>query len=178
MAPTCAVSVIRQGFQMRCAACRGSKGAFTTQVLFQKLSKLGSLFITCLAGVCRVRQMSIFVRSFSATAAANLTLLEQCKERQIRRVIFASSGGTVYGATGGSLNVETMLPAPISAYGLGKPWPKVSSLFMSVYLVCNRLHCELPILTVRIRLLFIPRAWWRRPSVGLYAATHLKSGKW
>lgn len=55
-----------------------------------------------------------------ATAAANLTLLEQCKERQIRRVIFASSGGTVYGATGGSLNVETMLPAPISAYGLGK----------------------------------------------------------
>jgi UDP-glucose 4-epimerase len=55
-----------------------------------------------------------------ASAANTLSLLDRCKERKIRRIVFASSGGTVYGAAGRLPTPETVLPAPISAYGVGK----------------------------------------------------------
>ncbi|MGA7160623.1 MAG: NAD-dependent epimerase/dehydratase family protein [Bacteroidota bacterium] len=48
-------------------------------------------------------------------------LLEQLKERQSTRIIFASSGGTVYGASEPGLPLSEKDPTePISAYGISK----------------------------------------------------------
>ncbi len=61
---------------------------------------------------------------------AKVRLLEACRRQQVRRLVFASSGGTVYGITG-SLPVREEAPAePISAYGIGK---LVVERYLSLY---------------------------------------------
>lgn len=47
-------------------------------------------------------------------------LLEACRRQEIHRVVFASSGGTVYGPAGHAPIPETAATDPISAYGIGK----------------------------------------------------------
>ena len=60
------------------------------------------------------------VRDVEENLIGTLRLLDCCKDAGIRRVIFASSGGTVYGP---QLNMpinETVLPNPICSYGIVK----------------------------------------------------------
>ena len=47
-------------------------------------------------------------------------LLEACRRQGVRRVVFASSGGTVYGPAGDAPIAEDAATNPISAYGIGK----------------------------------------------------------
>ena len=47
-------------------------------------------------------------------------LLEACRRERVRRLVFASSGGTVYGPAGPDPIAETAATDPISAYGIGK----------------------------------------------------------
>ncbi len=47
-------------------------------------------------------------------------LLEACLRAGVRRLVFASSGGTVYGPGGTGPIPETAATDPISAYGIGK----------------------------------------------------------
>ncbi|WP_089174229.1 NAD-dependent epimerase/dehydratase family protein [Bosea sp. AS-1] len=49
-----------------------------------------------------------------------LRFLDICNTAAIRRVVFASSGGTVYGPAGSRPIPETAATHPISAYGVGK----------------------------------------------------------
>ena len=61
---------------------------------------------------------------------AKVRLLEACRRQQIRRFVFASSGGTVYGVTD-SIPVREEAPTePISAYGIGK---LVVERYLSLY---------------------------------------------
>ena len=51
---------------------------------------------------------------------AKVRLLEACRRQGVRRFLFASSGGTVYGVTGARAVNEDAPTDPISAYGIGK----------------------------------------------------------
>ncbi len=49
-----------------------------------------------------------------------IRLLDACRRQGVRRIVFASSGGTVYGPAGDGPIPETAPTDPISAYGIGK----------------------------------------------------------
>ena len=50
----------------------------------------------------------------------SILLLEQCRAARVRKVVFASSGGTVYGIPSVVPTPEGAGTAPISAYGINK----------------------------------------------------------
>ena len=50
----------------------------------------------------------------------SIRLLEQCQALQLRKVVFASSGGTVYGIPSAVPTPEDASTMPISAYGINK----------------------------------------------------------
>jgi UDP-glucose 4-epimerase len=63
-----------------------------------------------------------------------LRLLEACRDRGVERVVFSSSGGTVYGPVRRGPVPETHLPAPVTSYGITK-------LAVELYLhLFHRLH--------------------------------------
>ncbi len=49
-----------------------------------------------------------------------IELLEACRQTQVRRIVFVSSGGTVYGISQQTPIPESAPTEPISAYGIGK----------------------------------------------------------
>ena len=59
-------------------------------------------------------------RSISSTIGNTLKLLDLCRTANIKRVVYASSGGCIYGNTEHSPTNERNLPAPISSYGITK----------------------------------------------------------
>ena len=59
-------------------------------------------------------------RDFSQIVGSTWAMLEACVEVGVERVVFASSGGTVYGRQEGGRISETAEPRPISSYGLHK----------------------------------------------------------
>ncbi len=61
---------------------------------------------------------------------AKVRLLEACRRQGVERLVFASSGGTVYGITGASPVREDAPTEPISAYGIGK---LVVEKYLSLY---------------------------------------------
>ncbi len=61
---------------------------------------------------------------------AKVRLLEACRRQQVRRFVFASSGGTVYGVTDAQPVREDAPTDPISAYGIGK---LVVERYLSLY---------------------------------------------
>lgn len=56
----------------------------------------------------------------SSNLIGTLSLLKLCVESQVKRVVFASSGGTIYGENFKSNLSEKVLPAPICSYGISK----------------------------------------------------------
>ncbi len=65
---------------------------------------------------------------------AKVRLLEACRRQHVRRIVFASSGGTVYGITGPAPVPEDAPTEPISAYGIGKlVVEKYLSLYQHLY---------------------------------------------
>lgn len=50
----------------------------------------------------------------------SLHLLEGARKHGVKKIIFASSGGAVYGQTGSAAATEDQPPAPASAYGISK----------------------------------------------------------
>lgn len=60
------------------------------------------------------------IGDLQGNAAASLQLLECCRAAGVRRIVFASSGGTVYGVPR-AVPVDELAPTePISAYGINK----------------------------------------------------------
>lgn len=55
-----------------------------------------------------------------ANVFATIKLLDLCRAAHVRKVVFASSGGTVYGIPATVPTPETAPTDPISAYGIGK----------------------------------------------------------
>lgn len=51
---------------------------------------------------------------------STVTLLELCVEHKVKKVIFPSSGGTVYGDVNTPIISEETIPSPRSPYGIGK----------------------------------------------------------
>ena len=56
----------------------------------------------------------------SQSLLPSVRLMEACRESGVRRLIFASSGGTVYGPTSAEPIKETAPTEPITAYGINK----------------------------------------------------------
>ncbi|MGQ9368833.1 NAD-dependent epimerase/dehydratase family protein [Azospirillum sp. ST 5-10] len=59
-------------------------------------------------------------QDLQANVAATLHLLEMCRTGTVGRVVFVSSGGTVYGVPRTVPTPETAATDPIAAYGIGK----------------------------------------------------------
>lgn len=60
------------------------------------------------------------VADLNANVASTLHLLDACRETGVRRVVFVSSGGTIYGIPEQVPTPETSPTNPITAYGIGK----------------------------------------------------------
>jgi len=72
--------------------------------------------------------------NISANILSSVNLLEVCRLSGVRRVLFVSSGGTVYGITGANPITETAPTEPISAYGINKlTIEKYLSLYRYLY---------------------------------------------
>jgi UDP-glucose 4-epimerase len=56
----------------------------------------------------------------ATTATSTLHLLEICRASDVRKIVFISSGGTVYGPGGPTPTPETAATDPVSAYGISK----------------------------------------------------------
>jgi UDP-glucose 4-epimerase len=56
----------------------------------------------------------------ASTAISTLHLLEICRASDVRKIVFISSGGTVYGPGGPTPTPETAATDPVSAYGISK----------------------------------------------------------
>lgn len=50
----------------------------------------------------------------------SINLFEECVSQNIKKVIFASTGGAIYGSTSGKPISEQSVPAPVSPYAIGK----------------------------------------------------------
>ena len=55
-----------------------------------------------------------------ANILTTLNLLENCRRFKVKKIIFASSGGEIYGRAKEIPTSETYLPAPLSPYGVAK----------------------------------------------------------
>ena len=60
------------------------------------------------------------IADLQTNAVASVQLLELCRAAGVRKIVFVSSGGTVYGAPGTIPIAETAPTDPISAYGINK----------------------------------------------------------
>jgi len=56
----------------------------------------------------------------NASVLGTIHLLDLCRELSVNRVVFASSGGTIYGNATNPPFAETVTPQPISTYGINK----------------------------------------------------------
>jgi UDP-glucose 4-epimerase len=72
--------------------------------------------------------------------AATLGLLEALKRRGGGRVVFASSGGTVYGKLKSAPASEDAVLAPITAYGAGKV---AAEIYLGLYRAMHNLDCRI-----------------------------------
>lgn len=60
------------------------------------------------------------IKNFENDVISTLHLLEECVQRGVQRIIFASSGGTIYGVPEKIPTPETASTNPISSYGISK----------------------------------------------------------
>ena len=90
-----------------------------------------------------------------------LGLLDALKRRGGGRVVFASSGGTVYGKLKSAPVSEDALLAPITAYGAGKA---TAEIYLVLYRTMHNLDC-------RIARIANPYGAGQNPSRGLGAVT-------
>jgi UDP-glucose 4-epimerase len=79
-----------------------------------------------------------------------LNLLEGAREGGVRRVVFASSGGVVYGESDRLPHLESAPKAPVSPYG-------VSKLASEYYLACYALLHQLETVSLRYANVYGPR---------------------
>lgn len=73
-----------------------------------------------------------------------LNIIEACRQNKVKKLIFSSSGGAIYGGAKKIPTPETYCPHPLSPYG-------VSKLSFEEYLNCYRLIKERPLDSVSLR---------------------------
>ena len=76
----------------------------------------------------------------STNLGVTLGLLEALRRRGGGRVVFSSSGGTVYGRTGANPTPETHPLAPITGYGAGKA---ATEVYLGLYHHLHGLDCRI-----------------------------------
>ena len=103
-----------------------------------------------------------------ASLLPSLQLMDICRAAGVRRLLFASSGGTVYGVTDSQPIVETCATEPITAYGVNK-------LAIEKYLSLYRRLYGLDSVVLRIANPYGPYQYARRPQgvVGTFLAKAL-----
>lgn len=97
------------------------------------------------------------VGDVTASLLPSLRLIQSCRELGVRRIVFASSGGTVYGPTSARPVAETAPTAPITAYGINK-------LAVERYLGLSRALHGLDPVVLRISNPYGPFQHRRRPQ--------------
>lgn len=75
-----------------------------------------------------------------ANVASTLRLLDACREEGVKRIVFVSSGGTIYGIPKQIPTPETAPTSPITAYGISKlAIEKYLSLYEYLYGIEHRI---------------------------------------
>ena len=92
-----------------------------------------------------------------ASLLPSLQLMNICRAAGVRRILFASSGGTVYGVTDGQPIAEATATEPITAYGVNK-------LAVEKYLSLYRRLYGLDSVVLRISNPYGPYQYGRRPQ--------------
>ncbi len=59
-----------------------------------------------------------------------INILENCRRYKVKKVVFASSGGVIYGECGKAPAKEETLPNPLSPYGITK---RIAELYLNYY---------------------------------------------
>jgi len=80
----------------------------------------------------------------------SLNILENCRKYKIKKIIFASSGGEIYGTASKIPTPERYFPSPISPYGVGK-------LAVEGYLESYFKMFKIPFISLRYGNVFGPR---------------------
>jgi len=70
--------------------------------------------------------------------SGTINLLERCKEFKVKKVIFASSGGVIYGEKRDLPAIEDMVPNPFSPYGISK---LCCEYYMKYYSLWHGMNC-------------------------------------
>jgi len=102
----------------------------------------------------------------------SLNILENCRKFNIKKIIFASSGGEIYGDAGQIPTPETYPPAPISPYGIGK-------LTVEKYLDSYSRLFKIPYLALRFGNVYGPRQnpYGEAGVIAIFAQKMLSNGQ-
>lgn len=95
-------------------------GEFTDRVALARATQGNEIVFHLLGGSTPESSNADPLSDLLAGAAATLSLLDICRTEGIRKIVFASSGGTVYGVPQHVPIKENATTDPISAYGVNK----------------------------------------------------------
>ena len=106
-----------------------------------------------------------------------INLLEGCKNAGVKKVIFASSGGAVYGEQESFPAPESHATQPASPYGVSK---RTGELYLSVLSSSVRAYrtslCVMPMFTARASRPKARPAWWRFLVLAITGKTPVING--
>ncbi len=102
----------------------------------------------------------------------SIHILELCRKHKIKKIIFASSGGEVYGNATTIPTSEEYVPAPLSPYGIAK-------FAVEKYLIAYQTIYKLPFVALRFGNVYGPRQNPKGEAgvIAIFAAKMLTGGK-
>lgn len=115
---------------------------FSNQSFFERYIKAGDTIIHLACSVTPSNSVENHIKDAEKNIVGTLELLEICKDRKIKKIIFASSGGAIYGNRYHP-NKETDETDPINFYGAIK-------LAIEKYLYTYKHLYNIPYVAVRI----------------------------
>lgn len=96
------------------------EGNFFEEQDFSSSLEKQDIVIQLISGVSPVSSMVNMYNSYKGDLMQNLKLIESCKEKGIKKIIFVSSGGTVYGENNADAIIEDSTLFPQNHYGIVK----------------------------------------------------------
>jgi UDP-glucose 4-epimerase len=110
----------RSAYPVALSDIRFTTGEFSDRAALARAVEGAELVFHLIAGSTPESSNKDLLGDLEGNVASTLNLLETCRAAQTRKVIFSSSGGTVYGVPGRTPIAEDAPTDPISGYGVGK----------------------------------------------------------
>ena len=112
------VCVDQRACRHRCKSCECVIGSFADQALMRTL--LSGTDMVVHLGSNALPANADYVSDVEQNLLGSISLIKECEKAGVRRFIFASSGGTVYGPNAPVPTPETSAVVPICSYGIIK----------------------------------------------------------